>query len=307
MARCHLTFMRVSVVRITLVIDTLMRQVELPFNSTNLLYVYIVVRSKRELGIPFFKGNNYLRLRNPRQPQTRLITNNPNKELFLNNEFIWVSGFNDLFNNRSEECKAAIQAMNNRRALRKVINPFTYKPVYHHVIQHKADELDRIRLPTLCNEGWAPRRGEVEIAHSFREGSDSDKSLGEGQHDPKSPSKKSKKKKEETSSAFLPSSSDHAKLWKPNFSTAELGKQVTVANSAKDHDITKLDSEAAEKAKLDLATTVQERDASYAAVSEARDEVPEKTQEVTDELVQETAEVSAAAKDSSNANVSHDL
>ena len=50
------------------------------------------------------------------------------------------------------------------------------------------------------------------------------------------PSKKTKKKAGGTSSAYLPSSSVNAELWKPKFFTIELGKQVIVANSAKDHD-----------------------------------------------------------------------
>ncbi|GFZ16762.1 hypothetical protein Acr_26g0000320 [Actinidia rufa] len=44
------------------------------------------------------------------------------------------------------------------------------------------------------------------------------------------PSQKSKTKKGKGNS------SGQAKLWKPKFSTAELGKQVTVADSTKDHD-----------------------------------------------------------------------
>ena len=83
--------MQVSInfVQNVLVVDTLMRQMELPFSASNLLHVYIVVHPKREPSTPFFKCNHYLRLRNSRQPQMRLITDNPEKDLFLN-EFIWV-------------------------------------------------------------------------------------------------------------------------------------------------------------------------------------------------------------------------
>ena len=93
MARCHLTFTQVFVkfVQTVLVVDTLMCQMELPFSATDLLHVYIVVRPKREPSSPFLKGNHYLRLRNPRQPQTRLVTDNPDKDLFLE-EFVWFSG-----------------------------------------------------------------------------------------------------------------------------------------------------------------------------------------------------------------------
>ncbi|GFS44222.1 hypothetical protein Acr_00g0089220 [Actinidia rufa] len=112
MTRCHLTFMQVSVnfVRIVLAVDTLMRQVNLPFSVANLLYMYTVVRPNRETGTPFFK-----------------------------------------------ECKVAIRAVNNRQASRNVIDLLTYEPVYRYVIPYKADELGRIKLPTLLIEGWAPQ------------------------------------------------------------------------------------------------------------------------------------------------------
>ncbi|GFY81021.1 hypothetical protein Acr_01g0008300 [Actinidia rufa] len=196
------------------------------------------------------------------------------------------------------------------------------------------------------DEGEKALIGEVEITHSFREGGVSGTSSSEanmassqvplpattpilaptaqdgvklssseaplldkrkGKQLTKGPSKKSKKNKGETSSAFLPSSSDHAELLKPEFFTTELIKQVTVANFTKDHDTSlalthtimlqkdvtnlaeegskeirdllvmqqvqkqaKLDSEAAEKAKLDLVATIQKRDTSYVAVIESR-------------------------------------
>ena len=72
-------------------IDTLMCQMEKPFSAKHLLHVYTMVRPKREPSTPFFKGNHYLRLRNPCQPQTRWVTDNPDTDLFLD-EFVWVSG-----------------------------------------------------------------------------------------------------------------------------------------------------------------------------------------------------------------------
>ncbi|GFY85482.1 hypothetical protein Acr_04g0002200 [Actinidia rufa] len=96
----------------------LMRQLELAFNASNLLHVYLVVHPKRESNTPFFKD------------------------------------FNDLFRNRSEECKVAIRAINNRRALRKVADLLAYELTYCHVIPHKANKLSRIRLLALRIEGW---------------------------------------------------------------------------------------------------------------------------------------------------------
>ena len=68
-----------------------MRQMYTAFSDQDLLHVYTVVWPKKEPSTPFFKGNLYLSLRNSRQPQTRLVTGNPDKDLFLD-EFVWVSG-----------------------------------------------------------------------------------------------------------------------------------------------------------------------------------------------------------------------
>ena len=62
MAHCNLTFMQVLVnfVRTMLVVDTLMRQHELPFSDLDMLHVYIVVRPKKESGTHLLKRNHYL-------------------------------------------------------------------------------------------------------------------------------------------------------------------------------------------------------------------------------------------------------
>ncbi|GFS40644.1 hypothetical protein Acr_00g0069670 [Actinidia rufa] len=155
-------------------------------------------------------GNHYLHLRNPHQPQTRLITNNPDKELFLN-EFVWVSDFNDLFKHCSEKCKKAIQVVNNRLASRKLTNLLAYEPIYRHVILHKADKLSRIRFPALCIEGRAPQCGDFDSEGaklSLSEVPLLDKC--KGKQLARGPSKKAKKKKKETSSALLPfATKDH--------------------------------------------------------------------------------------------------
>ena len=62
---------------------------KLSFNAEDLLHVYTVVRLKKEPRLPLWKGNHYLHLRNPYQPQTRFVTDYPNKDLFLD-EFVWV-------------------------------------------------------------------------------------------------------------------------------------------------------------------------------------------------------------------------
>ena len=84
--------MQVSInfVMTVLAVDTLMRREGLPFSASDLLNVYTIVRSKREPSMNFFKRNHYLRLRNNQQPLSRLVTENPNKDLYLD-EFVWVS------------------------------------------------------------------------------------------------------------------------------------------------------------------------------------------------------------------------
>ncbi|GFY82787.1 hypothetical protein Acr_02g0010270 [Actinidia rufa] len=92
MARCGLTFMQVSTnfVRTAFVVDTLMRKEGLPFSTSDLLNVYTVVRPKREPGTNIFAGNHYLKLRNSQQPWSRMVTENPDNDLYLD-EFVWVS------------------------------------------------------------------------------------------------------------------------------------------------------------------------------------------------------------------------
>ena len=66
------------------------------------------------------------------------------------------ANFNDRFKLRSKECKNVVQAINNRRALRKVTNILVYELIYSHVILNKTEEIDKISLPPLRIEGWAP-------------------------------------------------------------------------------------------------------------------------------------------------------
>ena len=85
--------MKVSInfVYIVLVVDTLMQILDKSFNAEDLLHVYTVVRPNKEPSNPFYEGNHYLYLKSPNQPRTRLVDDNPNKDLFLD-EFVWVSG-----------------------------------------------------------------------------------------------------------------------------------------------------------------------------------------------------------------------
>ena len=69
----------VNFVRTVLMVDTLMNILDKPFSASNLFHIYTVVWPKKELGNPFYSGNYYLCLRDPSQPQTRLVTRSPDK------------------------------------------------------------------------------------------------------------------------------------------------------------------------------------------------------------------------------------
>ncbi|GFS32081.1 hypothetical protein Acr_00g0020710 [Actinidia rufa] len=89
---CGLTFMQISVnfVRTVLAVEALMQREELEFTTEDLLHVYCVVKPRKNLETQMLEGNHYLRLRKPNQPQTRLVTDSPDKDQYLN-DFIWVS------------------------------------------------------------------------------------------------------------------------------------------------------------------------------------------------------------------------
>ena len=67
-----------------LAIDALMRREEKEFTTEGLFHVYCIVWPRRNLEIHMYKGNHYLYLRKCNQPQTRLVTDSPDKDLYLN-------------------------------------------------------------------------------------------------------------------------------------------------------------------------------------------------------------------------------
>ncbi|GFY87563.1 hypothetical protein Acr_05g0012020 [Actinidia rufa] len=78
-------------VRTVLAVETLMRREGLEFTVEDLFHVYCVVKPRKNPETQMLEGNHYLRLRKPNQPQTRLVTDSPDKDQHLN-DFIWVSG-----------------------------------------------------------------------------------------------------------------------------------------------------------------------------------------------------------------------
>ncbi|GFS32147.1 hypothetical protein Acr_00g0021040 [Actinidia rufa] len=198
MVRCHLTFMQVSInfVRTMLAVDALMRQLELPFSIEDLLHVYTVVRLKREPGTPVLK--------------------------------VWKEGV--------------------------TLNSLSYASSNLWIVKGKKGEEVISWLMVNRRRNWALPLTELEISHFFREGYDIDVSSGKinmGRFRTLVQKKPTPAVDPPTSSyhpgaiadpcssfgiARLLSLNGNAKLWKPKFSTAKLGKRVTVADSIKDHE-----------------------------------------------------------------------
>ncbi|GFS42840.1 hypothetical protein Acr_00g0082000 [Actinidia rufa] len=184
MARCHLTFMQVSVnfIRTMLMVDTLMHQMKLSFSAEDLLHVYTMVRPKREPRTPFLKGNHYLCLKNSRQTQIRLVTNNLDKGLFLD-EFVWVLG-NWEFQARDDGLWLFPRYNGHlldrlRSSVGSVFLPYASRVGLRNTTpstrrdssDSKEEEGEEVVSQLLV--------GKVEIAHSFKEANDSDASSGE--------------------------------------------------------------------------------------------------------------------------------
>ncbi|GFS29669.1 hypothetical protein Acr_00g0007740 [Actinidia rufa] len=132
-------------------------------------------------------------------------------------------------------------------ALRKVTNFLAYEPVYCHVIPHKAGELDRIRLPALCIEGRVSRCVDFSLndfSAELNENMPLARVLGWEEGITLSSSyRQAYSNLELGRQAFRRprlcpalACSAQAEHWKPEFSNAVLGKQVTMVDSAKDHD-----------------------------------------------------------------------
>ncbi|GFZ15615.1 hypothetical protein Acr_25g0000240 [Actinidia rufa] len=151
---CGLTFMQISLnfVRTVLAVEALMQREGLEFTTEDLFHVYCMVKSRKNPETQMLEGNHYLRLRKPNQPQTRLVTDSPDKDQHLN-DFIWVSsqwefpadepdpfsvprhrgyvpvGFNRCFWRRSDWCSAAISVVNNCGRSRRVSDLLGYVPL----------------------------------------------------------------------------------------------------------------------------------------------------------------------------------
>ncbi|GFZ18692.1 hypothetical protein Acr_27g0004310 [Actinidia rufa] len=147
MARCRLTFMHVSVnfVRTELVMDTLTHQMKLPFNAEFVAHLY---NGTAEEGA----GHTLL---------GRVPGWDDNLWSFPRYNGRLPDNFNDRFKRRSKDCEAAIRAINDRQASRKITNVLEYEPFYWHVIPPKNEEFGRVLLPSLHIEGRAPQHDDL--------------------------------------------------------------------------------------------------------------------------------------------------
>ncbi|GFS33558.1 hypothetical protein Acr_00g0029260 [Actinidia rufa] len=270
MACCRLTFMQVSVnfVRTVLTMDMLIRILDKTFGAEDFFNVYTVVRPKREPGNPLYTGNHYLCLRNPNQPQTRLVDSNPSKDMFLD-EFIWVLGgwefragddglwsfprYNDHlpnnFNDRvvelvkvslpplriegqtpwreafslesEEEEEAVSQLVLNRRRGRvvSVVKPKDPVPRIF-ILSSNYEHSDDLALVELAKAIMGVKLNSLD-ALLLDKHKGNELLVGT----PKRPWRR-------IGEMSLGADSE---LWRPEFSACELGRQVTTADSARDH------------------------------------------------------------------------
>ncbi|GFS37723.1 hypothetical protein Acr_00g0053650 [Actinidia rufa] len=153
----------------------------LTFMQVSVNFVRTVLAPRRNPETQMLEGNHYLCLRKPNQPQTRLVTDSPDKDQYLN-DFIWVSGqwefpvdepdpfsvprhwgyipigFNRRFWRRSDQCSTAISAVNNCGRSRKVSDLLGYIPLYRYTISLRAARQGRPVLPPLQIRGPGSRR-----------------------------------------------------------------------------------------------------------------------------------------------------
>ncbi|GFZ01187.1 hypothetical protein Acr_14g0008220 [Actinidia rufa] len=132
LAICGLTFMQVSVnfVRTVLAVEALMQREGLEFTTDDLFHVYCVVKPRKNPETQMLKGNHYLRLRKPNQPQMRI------QQTFLEEERP-VFGCN--------------------KCSRKVSDLLGYIPLYRYTIPLRTAYQGRPVLPPLQIRGPGSR------------------------------------------------------------------------------------------------------------------------------------------------------
>ncbi|GFS30012.1 hypothetical protein Acr_00g0009680 [Actinidia rufa] len=205
------------------------------------------------------EGNHYLRLRKPNQPQTRLVTDSPNKDQYLN-DFIWVSGqWSSLLTNPTPSQFLGIGdsidafgggAIGVRPQFSADID-LGDEALNEEAEVEDGEEVDQIptaaplvsaplvlvpeptNLPSSNSDVAIVESREI-VKHSY---SHSDSSSAGSQLNaeimapkPAEGTSRPKRRKGAGSAAGTP------ELWAPQFAAVELGKQVTSADTSKDHE-----------------------------------------------------------------------
>ncbi|GFS36783.1 hypothetical protein Acr_00g0048010 [Actinidia rufa] len=136
-----------------------------------------------------------------------------------------------------------------------------------------AREYDSAKEVASCLSSFASTSDEEEVPQLVIKRRLSDAPLYDkckGKQAAEGPSKRHKKKGE-TSSAFHLSLVEQAMLWKPKFPIAELGKEVTMADTAMDHDTMEardVGYAVATKAQIEAVVTLAKRDKSIQDLDE---------------------------------------
>ncbi|PSS33112.1 Stress response protein [Actinidia chinensis var. chinensis] len=235
-----------------LAVDVLMKRNKLKFNIGDLLHVNCIVQPRRDPQIHVYTSNHYLRLWKPHQPQTRLVTNAPDKDFNLiegTTVELWQlkketegqstdssgSSSSDSFDLSNEDAGEGVASIvgDEKRTPRSKKARRSIK--------------SKTRFPEV------PLVAEDLIKHSFNQGG----SLGSNSEEEVDMVPKlrnlGKKKAAKASPAqptlalvlslqsppeVLPNipSSHVLELWAPKFVVVELGKQVTNADTSRDHE-----------------------------------------------------------------------
>ncbi|GFZ14832.1 hypothetical protein Acr_24g0010220 [Actinidia rufa] len=247
MAGCRLTFMKVSInfVQTELTVDTLMRQMKLPFNVEDLLHIYKVVRPRRELSTPFlavslsgFQVSGSFELGMMVSGHSRGFkedNRHPCVRVVLSVGKFWSRAQCESFPARIQGWEEGKEEKEEEEIPKLVLNrrnwviPETKPEVPARLISISSSDLAFNPLQLIGQKRTTPAAAPLAVA-AIQINQEPLPAPAPTLACLRGPSKKSKTKKGEGGS------NGQAELWKPEFSTAKLDKQVTVANSATNHD-----------------------------------------------------------------------
>ncbi|GFY96449.1 hypothetical protein Acr_11g0007550 [Actinidia rufa] len=182
-----------------------MSPIKLAFSAADLLHVYTMVRPRKKLGTPFLKGNHYLCLRNPRHPQTRFqrafqvqsedckvviqVVNNRQASRKVANLLAYESVYQHVIPHKAKELgRIRLPTLHNEGqaphrsdfSLECSGTELNEEVPLAQVILAEPIDISSSDNEHSNNLAYNPIQlaREVEIAHSFREGGDSNASSG---------------------------------------------------------------------------------------------------------------------------------